>query len=40
MIRGYVDVTGEFEGVTVRHPLLVVEGLAIVFIIARDIMRA
>ena len=40
VIRGYVDVPVEVEGVAVRHPLLVVEGLAFPLIIGTDILRA
>ena len=40
MIRGYVDVPVEVAGVAVRHPLLVVEGLAFPLIIGTDILRA
>ena len=39
-IRGYVDVPVEVAGVAVRHPLLVVEGLAFPLIIGTDILRA
>ena len=40
MIRGYDDVPVEVAGVAVRHPLLVVEGLAFPLIIGTDILRA
>ena len=39
-IRGYVDVPVEVAGVTVHHPLLVVEGLACPLLIGTDILRA
>ena len=40
VIRGYVTVPVKFAGVAVRHPLLVVEGLAFPLIIGTDILRA
>ena len=39
-IRGYVDAFVKVAGVTVHHPLLVVEGLAFSFLIGTDILRA
>ena len=39
-IRGYVDAPVEVAGVTVHHPLLVVEGLAFALLISTDILRA
>ena len=39
-IRGYVDAPVEVAGVTVHHPLLVVEGLAFSLLIGTDILRA
>ena len=39
-IRGYVDVPVEVAGVTVHHPLLVVEGLAFPLLIGTDILCA
>ena len=39
-IHGYVDAPVEIAGVTVHHPLLVVEGLAFVLLSGTDILRA
>ena len=39
-VRGYVDALVKFAGVTVHHPLLVVEGLAFPLLIGTDILRA
>ena len=39
-IRGYVDAFVKVAGVTVHHPLLVVEGLAFSLLIGTDILRA
>ena len=39
-IRGYVDVPVKVAGVSVHHPLLVVEGLAFPLLIGTDILRA
>ena len=40
VIRSYVDVPVEVAGFAVRHPLLVVKGLAFPLIIGTDILRA
>ena len=40
VIRGYVDVPVEVVRVALRHPLLVIEGLAFPLIIDTDILRA
>ena len=39
-IRGYVDALVKFAGVTVHHPLLVMEGLAFLLLIGTEILRA
>ena len=39
-LRGYVDAPVELAGVTVHHPLLVVEGLAFPLLIGTDIPRS
>ena len=39
-IRGYVDASVKVAGVTVHHPLLVVEGFAFPLLIGTDILRA
>ena len=38
-IRGYVDAPIEIDGTAVRHPLLVVEGLAFPLLLGTDILR-